>query len=397
MRRIRPWFSSFSADSSQGTRGHVQSNSKTYFATLDGWRALSVIAVILFHGRFGFFSDDSFMWRIAAHGEIGVEVFFAISGFLISSLLLQEFHRTGRISIHGFYLRRFFRIVPAYYLVVAVIATLGILKIIPLNSGDLPSCVFFYRNYRPLGMGPLGGFYTAHFWSLAIEEHFYILWPTLLLLVKPRRIGVVAAAIALAVNFWREFEIHRYARADLFTQQSLLAHTDMRIDSLLWACVAAIYFPELKKFFDRIPFNEVWLFFAGVVIATIAFHIPGSFFILAVTLPLLVLSTVLKPKGIFGRILDSLPLRWIGTLSYSIYLWQELFLPEDSSMKAHGVLGYFQQGPWNLITILACACLTYYLLERPMNRLGHALSASSQRPLPGPRVIGESLALASSE
>ncbi len=381
---IKQWFLS-----QWGKRRRVSARSgkKTYFPTLDGWRALSVMAVIFYHGRFDFFSDSSYMQRVSAHGDIGVDVFFAISGFLISSLLLQEFQRTGHINLRAFYLRRFFRIVPAYYLALATISILGILKLVPMNSGDLLSCLFFYRNYRPLGMDLSGGFYTAHFWSLAIEEHFYILWPTLLLLVRPKRIGTVSVLFAIAVFGWRQIEAHYHFGAALLPQLYLTTRTDTRIDSLLWACVAAIYFPAIKGLFESVPVSELWLPFAAVIVAVGAFHVPGTEVILAVILPLLVLSTVVKPDSIFSRLLDSAPLRWIGALSYSLYLWQELFLPEVSSIRAQGVLGNLQHAPWNLIAILTCACLSHYLLENPMNRLGHRLSAATLRPAEDAPVI----------
>lgn len=390
---IRRSFFSRWGRSPDGRRVNARSDTKSYFPTLDGWRALSVMAVILYHGRFSFFSDGSYLQRISAHGEMGVDVFFAISGFLICSLLLQEFRRTSHISLRGFYLRRFFRIVPAYYLAIATIATLGLLKLMPMNFTDLPSCLLFYRNYKPLGMDLPGGFYTAHFWSLAIEEHFYILWPTLLLLVKPKRIGAVAVIFATAVFGWREIEAHYHVGAALLSQQNLMARTDTRIDSLLWACVAAIYFPVLKRLFDSVPMNEVWLPIAAVVVGVVAFHIPGSDLVIPIILPLLVLSTVVKPNSILSQLLDSLPLRWIGALSYSIYLWQELFLPEIPSMRGHGVLGSLQHEPWSLMAIISCACLSHYLLEGPMNRLGHALSAPTQRRVRSTGVIEHRLAL----
>lgn len=385
---IRPWFILRRGNSPDKRRESASSESKIYYPSLDGWRALSVVAVILYHGRFTFFSKHSIMERISSHGEIGVDVFFAISGFLISSLLLREFQRNGRISLRGFYLRRFCRIVPAYYLAIAIISILGIMKLIPVNSSDLLSCLFFYRDYKPLGMDFSGGFYTAHFWTLAIEEHFYLLWPLILLLVRPKRIGAVATIIAIAVLSWREIEMHFHVGGALFKGTDLMTRTDTRIDSLLWACVAAIYFPGIKRLFDHTPTSEIWLPIATVVAALLAFHVPGSDVLIPIILPLLVLSTVVKPNSVFGRFLNCAPLRWIGTLSYSIYLWQQLFLPELHSMLGHGVLGELQLEPWNLLSILCCACLSYYLLERPMLRLGYRLSALSQRP------IGDSVTMA---
>ena len=106
--------------------------------------------------------------KVASVGEIGVDVFFAISGFLICGLLMEEFARTGGISLRRFYVRRCFRILPPYYAALAGVGVLSILGAIELNRSDLLSCLLFYRNYLPLGMDEHGGFYTAHFWSLAV-------------------------------------------------------------------------------------------------------------------------------------------------------------------------------------------------------------------------------------
>jgi peptidoglycan/LPS O-acetylase OafA/YrhL len=92
-----------------------------------------------------------------------------------------------------------------------------------------------------------------------------------------------------------------------------------------------------------------------------------------------VLSTVLQPASLLGRVLEWHPVRWLGTISYSLYLWQELFLPELASEKAHGAFHNLQQAPWNVLAILICACASRYLLELPMIRLGHRL----ERNVPG--------------
>ena len=97
----------------------------------------------------------------------------------------------------------------------------------------------------------------------------------------------------------------------------------------------------------------------------------------AVLLPVLVVSTVIQPHSVLGRVLEWRPLRWIGTISFSLYLWQELFLPGPTAELARGGFRYLQQPPWNLLAILVCACLSRYLIEIPMTRLGHRISASS--------------------
>jgi len=109
-------------------------------------------------------------------------------------------------------------------------------------------------------------------------------------------------------------------------------------------------------------------------------HPPGLIVLRAVLMPALVLSTVLQPASLLGRVLEWRPLRWLGGISYSLYLWQMLFVPELVSVKGHGVFHYLQQPPLNLLAILTMACLSRYLIEVPMTRLGHRLSAN----LPGP-------------
>jgi hypothetical protein len=188
--------------------GDEVSRQNRYLPTLDGWRAVAVIGVILFHGRSGFFAEDSLLYRICDHGILGVDVFFAISGFLICGLLLKEYEDDGDISLRRFYLRRCFRILPPYYVAMAIFCVVSLLGVITLNNADLPSCLLFYRNYMPLGTDERGGFYTAHFWTLAMEEHFYLIWPMLLLVVKPRRAGKVAFLLAMLVFCWRVVEGH---------------------------------------------------------------------------------------------------------------------------------------------------------------------------------------------
>jgi peptidoglycan/LPS O-acetylase OafA/YrhL len=355
-----------------------------FIPTLDGWRAFAVIGVILYHGRSEFFKDDSVPMRLSAHGDLGVNLFFAISGFLICGLLLKEYQTDGDVNLLRFYLRRCFRILPPYYAALAGLCILSILGAIHINYSTLPGCLLFYRNYTPLEVDGQGGWYTAHFWTLALEEHFYLIWPMLLLAVKPKRAGKVAFLLAMAVFGWRVLEGHFEWFASVLSPADLLTRTDTMMDALLWGCLAAIYFPEIVRFTARIRFSQLWLPILATLLVVEKFHPPGLIVLQAVLMPALVLSTVLQPANLLGRVLEWRPLRWLGTISYSLYLWQMLFLPGLASM-GHGVFRYLQQPPLNLLAILTMACLSRYLIEVPMTRLGHRLSANLAGPDSSPR------------
>jgi peptidoglycan/LPS O-acetylase OafA/YrhL len=186
---------------------------------------------------------------------------------------------------------------------------------------------------------------------------------------------------------WRVIEGRFHLLADILPQANLMARTDTRIDALLWGCLAAIYFPDIRRLAARIRFSELWFLPASIILIAQKVHPPGQTLLDAVLLPVLVVSTVLQPASVLGRILECRPLRWMGTISFSMYLWQEFFLPELKGELARGSLRYLQQAPWNLLAILVCACLSRYLIEIPMTRQGHRISAS---PLALPRAVESS-------
>jgi peptidoglycan/LPS O-acetylase OafA/YrhL len=344
---------------------------KGYFPTLDGWRALSVIAVVLFHSRDTLFGNSSRVRQVLYHCSMGVDVFFVISGFLICGQLLREEERDGTISLSRFYVRRCFRILPAYYAYLVTICILSALSVLPSNRVDLPSCLLFYRNFMPLGGDVSGGVYTAHFWSLAIEEQFYFFWPMLLLLLKPRRAAKFALLTATALYGWKVMAGHFLWVATLFPPGLNLLS---RGDAILWGCVGASYFPAIQRWIMRVRYVQLWLPIAVIVPLTIVSHIPELVSLLSFLLAALVLSTLLQPTSLLGRVLECRPLRWIGTASYSIYLWQELFLARPNFATSSSLFRFLQQPPWSFLAILACACASRYLVELPMTNFGRRLN-----------------------
>ena len=163
--------------------------------SLDGLRAVSIILVMISHliGVRGFLVPEA-AGRVFELGELGVRVFFVISGFLITSILLRELAEHNSVDLVRFYFRRTLRIFPPYYLFVLVLAIVQAIGLITLNPGDLSHALSYSSNYHPQR-----SWFVGHTWSLAVEEQFYILWPAILLLLGKRK-GLVLALAALEIG-----------------------------------------------------------------------------------------------------------------------------------------------------------------------------------------------------
>jgi peptidoglycan/LPS O-acetylase OafA/YrhL len=343
---------------------------KRYLPTLDGWRALAILMVILFHdgphsmGRVGtgWFQEN---------GLRGVDIFFSISGLLICSRLLAEEAEQGKIGLQGFYIRRAFRILPPAFCYLAVLGILGLAGVLPLIPKEWFAALFFYRNYSRLSTIPGHmDWYSGHFWSLAVEEHFYLILPSILVFV-PRswRIAVLGGMVAV-VAAWRIYRQQKLAW--IF----LLQHTEMRLDALLVPAIIAILLTQPRSRSILLAVARFWLVPSAVLIYLVS---SGQFPVItpmaeSFMLPIVLLGTVAYPDGLFARFLETLPLRWVGRISYSLYLWQQMFFNEHfySWFKP---LGFVQAFPMRWLMLFGCAAASYYLVERPSIRMGHRLAA----------------------
>jgi peptidoglycan/LPS O-acetylase OafA/YrhL len=351
-----------------------------YLPTLDGWRAIAIGMVMITHATDALFApgaphDAPTWYGLTRHGALGVDVFFGISGFLITSRLLEEHEQRRRISLPGFYIRRLCRIIPPYFVFLAALAALTVAGRIAIERPELSVSAFFVRNY--FGLRPPSGWYTGHLWSLAVEEHFYLLWPTLLVLLTPRRARLGVVLLALAIAGWRVVEF----RAGLLTRLlgpdvNFYLRTDIRFDALLWGCAAAFVYhdPGARATAARWLSAPGWIVLIGLFVAIVALHPPMAMAWQAMIIPCVLLGTVLHPQGAAGRFLETPPMRWVGRVSYSLYLWQQLFLLPWVLFPALP-LGAMQRLPLNIAATVAAAAASYYLVERPMMKVGHRLAA----------------------
>jgi peptidoglycan/LPS O-acetylase OafA/YrhL len=338
-----------------------------YLPTLDGWRTLAILGVMLCHDsihRLGPFSTIWFYW----HGNLGVDIFFAISGVLICSRLLTEEETSGKISLRNFYLRRAFRILPAAAVFLVTLLILKATVQLPVERPELLASLFFFRNYTSLfsHWQTIYPYYTSHFWSLAVEEHFYLILPGLLVL-SPRRFRA-----ALLLTLAAAISLHRIA-----PHSWLSLHTDMRLDALLVPAALAVllHSPKCRERLIR-SLRFAPIFAAALILLITTRQDPKTTGLLIAWLtPFLIFGTMLNPQNCFSRLLESAPLRYIGRISYSLYLWQQLFLIAHFGASASR-LGPLQIFPWNWVATFACALLSFYLVEQPLIRLGHRLTSN---------------------
>jgi peptidoglycan/LPS O-acetylase OafA/YrhL len=342
-----------------------------YIPTLDGWRAIAISAVILYHsstvsvGELDFRNEQDL-------GLYGVSLFFAISGFLICGRLLDEEGTTGRISLKSFYLRRVFRIQPPALLYLLVLAVLGWIGVVRNPFWPWISALLCFRNFYTASVGVVSAdLYTHHFWSLAVEEHFYLFLPLLLIVTKRWR-GYVFGVLSVCSVFWVFLVRHFF----------LPLHPASGERTDLYA--AALIFPAMLAFVIRREEIRVQIARWSPTVAVLS---AVSFFASALWLeskclwlivicgfPFILLGTVLHPSALISKILESRPLKYIGRISYSLYLWQQIFVVNAREISQAGErLRLLQIFPLNLLCLLTLASGSYFLIERPIIGIGGKL------------------------
>ncbi len=312
--------------------------SDRYLPTLDGWRAIAIAMVVSSHCLTTASARDGgggainlLTFRL---GTFGVMLFFAISGFLICTRLLVEQETTGSISLRSFYIRRVSRILPPAYAYLVAIIVLALAGLLVATWMDIAGAAFFFSNYIPSQ-----SWFTGHFWSLAIEEHFYLLWPPILVAFGRGRAIWVGASLILLTLFLRHQAIARAPDG-----ADLQGYTQLRLDAFMFPCILAILLrgrPLAKRFADTMT-PRAWCFLllglaAGIAVgaAVPAWREPQRL-LQSALLPVVIVTTVLRPNDWFARQLRRPRMEWLGRVSYSVYLWQQLvfgFAPVNWSAR----------------------------------------------------------------
>jgi peptidoglycan/LPS O-acetylase OafA/YrhL len=324
-------------------------------AKLDFLRALS--AGIVVFGHFG---------SKAIPAGFGVLTFFVISGFLITHLLLRENQRTSTISLKNFYIRRTLRIFPALYVfwLMAVIALL--VHHNKVQWGPAISALLYVENYYQ-GLHWVSSFFT-HTWSLAVEEQFYILWPGVFLLSRKSLPGLLRGLLIVIPCLWVYRAVLQYAGvADTYIYTSF----ETRVDSILVGCLLAIvlFTGAAAGFVNEVRRARYIPLVVGLLLISVLYfeaHGPNYRNVIGYAIdPVLLAVLIAQLISMNGwEWMDAAPLSYLGRISYSTYLYQELvvLLLKPYLPARFSIVTYF-------LCIWAVAALSYELVEKPFLKL----------------------------
>ena len=349
-----------------------------HLSGLDGLRGLAVIGVLLFHG--------GFTW--ARGGFLGVSTFFTLSGFLITNILVREWDATSAIGLGRFWTRRFRRLLPAALVAIALVGLVwwrvGSAEQISALRGDMLSSVAYVANWRFLFSGTsYASLFSApsplqHFWSLAIEEQFYLFFPLIVIVVMRlggRRLltGVLTAALAVSISLSVFFSSNT---------DRVYYGTDTRASELLLGCLLAVWWSgrsrvstseaskEPGKRGTVIPdaFGLVALaamFWAWWAVEETWRNLArGGFPLYAIATTLIIFAAT--RDGLVAKLLSFRVLRWAGLISYGLYLYHwPIFLLIDNKRLDWPTLPLFAV---RMTVTIAVAVVSYFLLEMPIRR-----------------------------
>lgn len=341
---------------------------------LDGLRGVAIAVVLIGHlTRDRFRTNPLLHWATVSlqNPDLGVQLFFVLSGFLITGILLGERSRTGFIGLRRFYIRRAFRILPAYYTFLLIASALVATGALSTTPADLASSFLFFSNYSPASDAT----WLEHTWSLAIEEQFYLLWPLLLLRLGNRKATRLAVVVVLLSPGIR---VITYA----LTGDANYQHFQNRADSLLAGALLALFALSRPKVIEKIRsaigrWHLISLAVCFLLATSYISEVAGGLWTLTLAWPLnasavvlIVLAATAPTSTRTKRFLEVAPLILLGRISFSLYLWQQLFTLVDSPLPLAA----------GLPLMFGLAVASYLLVEKPFLRLKTRYSARSTAP-----------------
>jgi peptidoglycan/LPS O-acetylase OafA/YrhL len=340
--------------------------------TLDGLRGLAITLVVAGHVAVNYpgLTGEVRDWlECLANAGMGVRLFFVLSGYLITRLMIEELGRNGGIDLAAFYRRRAVRILPAFYVFLIIAAVWGLF----FSAGTTPlqlwlASASFTWNYTAMWTDWSGvdAWNLGHTWSLAVEAQFYLLWPAMFMRLQPRQalLGVVVLFALMPFIRVGSYALFPATRGYL----GMMLHTGA--DGLLAGCASALALqrPDVRDWLQRhapalIAAALAWVLVLGpVAVHEIrGFSIVAGFSLDAIAAALLVTCLDVSPTTVVARIFGRGLLPALGLISYSLYLWQQIFLHPD---------GWISGGnAWApVLAALGVSIISYRMIERPFLR-----------------------------
>lgn len=349
----------------------IQSSRLGYRPALDGARGIAILVVMAHHAYLPF----------AKGGQTGVDIFFVLSGFLITSLLLEEWNLKATISLKRFYFRRALRLLPALLAFLVVVEGYSLFRL----HGDyfwkvqkaVLAVLFYSSNWMRVfnldSMGPL-----AHTWSLSVEEQFYLLWPPVLLFFLARiRKKQIVMFLTFAVM---TVALHRYL---LWSKEGswerIYNGTDTHLDGLLIGCIAAFLFAAGSLRNKHLQQSIKYLCLPAIVFLALVIDKPlpkqvmctYGWTAIQIAIVVLLLRPLMSDRGLLRGALEFRPLVWVGRISYGLYLWHLPIFSQLGSLKVQTSIRIIVM----FMAAIAVTSLSYYLLERPFLRFKSRLRA----------------------
>lgn len=331
---------------------------QSYYPSLNGLRGLSILMVIGAHLQL----SSSFWYPVLFNGTLGVNIFFVLSGFLITVICLKEKHQTGQLSLKNFYLRRALRILPVAYLYLLVLLILDHFFLLHIPYFQLLGAAFFVMDFSYFNSHSFN-FMVAHYWSLSVEEQFYLILPFIL----KRSYKVFFWCIVFLVA-----ALPLLSSAQAFVPflntggMYYLTHFCIKFQSIAVGCLLASL--AFNKAFDHYRVLSYKIAGNLIAIALIlylhydAFFSPGSSIInllIAILIAYIILSNLVPANDFIYRFLNNKVISWIGIISYSIYIWQQLFTLGDARLPR-----FLTAFPNNLLFIAIVSCGSYFIFEK---------------------------------
>lgn len=344
--------------------------------SLDGLRAIAILLVIVDHSlkqilSFGIITDPfifSILKPLSTYiGGTGVTIFFILSGYLITRILSHQLEQKSKIDLSNFYFKRFIRIIPNFYTYLFVICILNLAGIIHIPYiGILNSGVFLW-NYSHLwsSINYSDSWFVGHTWALSVEIQFYLLIPIVLLAMGKKKFLTLAIILVIITPLVRTSSYFLFP--SLRGYLGIMTHT--RIDSLMIGAIVAIIELDKPKILDKLKMYASYMSLPALLFLVSlspllsvnlkgVYSIPFGMTLNSIAIMSLVLWLAQNPQNLWGRVLNSKAAIYIGSLSYSLYLWQQLFLAPSPQ-------------PWNgflVVNLLFCylaAELSYRIVEIP--------------------------------